>query len=134
MVTAQQIGQKVQEQTLGAVRQTQDAAVQVLTAWTEPARKVPGFAELTNGWPTASDTIDANFDFAQRLLDSQREFAGRLVAAATTSTSAPKAAPKLPAPKAVTSKPAPAAAKKPAPRKSTAAKKSAPARSSKTTK
>lgn len=38
MSKAQEIGQKVQGQTLDAVRNTQDAVVEAVTAWTETAR------------------------------------------------------------------------------------------------
>ena len=41
MSQAQEIGQKVQGQTLDAVRKTQDAVVEAVTAWTETADKIP---------------------------------------------------------------------------------------------
>jgi hypothetical protein len=94
MSNPQEIGQKVQDQTLDAVRKTQDALVEAVTAWTETANKVteqlpdfatgyefPGFAEFTKQFPTAAEIIDSNFDFAQQILNSQRDFAHRIVAA-----------------------------------------------------
>ena len=110
MSKAQEIGQKVQGQTLDAVRRTQDAVVEALAAWTERANKIPGYSSLLKQWPVATEVIDSNFDFAERLLSSQRDFAGRLVAATTPK----KLMPEKTAPKAVT-KTAPAAVTKTAP-------------------
>lgn len=94
MSNVQEINQKVQEQTMDVVRKTQDAAVDAVTAWTETANKVttqlpdfakgyeiPGLADVTKQLPTAAEVIDSNFDFAMQVLNSQREFAHRIVAA-----------------------------------------------------
>ncbi|WP_396909256.1 hypothetical protein [Mycolicibacterium sp.] len=94
MSTAEEIGQKVQEQALDTVRKTQDAVIEAVTAWTETANKltaqlpdfakeykVPEFADFTKQFPAAADVIDSNFDFAQRILNNQRDFAQRIVAA-----------------------------------------------------
>src|SRR3954471_15424413 len=91
MSKAQEIGQKVQGQTLNAVRNTQDAVVEAVTAWTETANKLPGYARFTKQFPAATEVIDSNFDFAQQILTSQRDFAGRIVAATTPKTARPKA-------------------------------------------
>ena len=118
MSKAQEINQKVQGQTLDAVRKTQDAVVEAVNAWTETANNIPGYARFTKQFPAATETIDSSFDFAQQILTSQRDFAGRIAAATApkaTGTSAPKA----------TKKTAPAATKKsPARKTATAAKKS----------
>jgi hypothetical protein len=123
MSTVQEIGQKVQGQTMDAVRKTQDAVVEAVTAWTETANKIPGYARFTKQFPAATEVIDSNFDFAQQILTSQRDFAGRIVAATTPKATTPKATKKA-APKAA-KKAAPVAAKESAARKTaTAAKKS----------
>ena len=96
MTNAQEISRKVQDQTLDAVRKTQDAVVETVTAWTETANKVaaqlpdfvkgyevPALADFTKQFPTAEEAIDAGFDFAQQLLTNQRDFAQRIVAATT---------------------------------------------------
>ena len=88
MSKAQEIGQKVQGQTLDAVRKTQDAVVEAVTAWTETADKIPGYARFTKQFPAATEVIDSNFDFAQQILTSQRDFAARIVAA--TAPNAPR--------------------------------------------
>ena len=90
MSKAQEIGQKDQGQTLHAVRKTQDAVVEAVTAWTETADKIPGYARFTKQFPAATEVIDSNFDFAQQILTSQRDFAGRIVAATTPKTARPK--------------------------------------------
>jgi hypothetical protein len=95
MSNAQEIGQKVQDQTLDAVRKTQDAVIEAVTAWTETANKFtaqlpdfakgykfPEFADFTKQFPTAAEVIDSNFDFAEQILANQRDFAQRIVAAA----------------------------------------------------
>jgi len=92
MTNPQEIGQKVQDQALDAVRKTQDAVVEAVTAWTEAANKLtaqlPDFvkgAEVPNfakQFPTAAEVIDSNFDFAEQILANQRDFAQRIVAAA----------------------------------------------------
>ena len=89
MSKAQEIGQKVQGQTLDAVRKTQDAVVEAVTAWTETANKIPGYARFTKQFPAATEVIDSNFDFAQQILTSQRDFAGRIVAATAPKAAAP---------------------------------------------
>jgi hypothetical protein len=94
MNDAQEIGQKVQDQTLDAVRKTQDAVVDAVTVWTETANKltvqlpdfangyeVPEFADFTKQFPSAAEVIDSNFDFAQQILANQRDFVQRIVAA-----------------------------------------------------
>ena len=124
MSKAQEIGQKVQGQTLDAVRKTQDAVVEAVTAWTETANKIPGYARFTNQWPAATEVIDSNFDFAQQILTSQRDFASRIVASTTPAIAPKTVAPKATAPKAAKNT-APAPAKKSAAQKrTTAAKKS----------
>lgn len=95
MSDAQDITQKIQDQTLDAVRKAQDATVEAVTAWTETANKVaaqlpdfaknyevPGLAEFTKQFPTVAEVIDSNFDFAQQILTIQRDFAHRVIAAA----------------------------------------------------
>lgn len=92
MSDPQEIGQKAQEQALDIVRKTQDAVIDAVTAWTETADKLtaqlpdfakelPEFADFTRQFPTASEIIESNFDFAQQVLTNQRDFAQRIIAA-----------------------------------------------------
>ena len=120
MSKAQEIGQKVQGQTLDAVRKTQDAVVEAVTAWTETANK----ALATQVHQAVPDCRRGHrFQFRLRPADPDQpaRLRTRIIAAITpkaaaeAKTSAPKAAKKT----------APAAAKKSAARKTvTAAKKS----------
>lgn len=95
MSNPQEIGQKAQGKALDTVRKTQDAVIEAVTAWTETANKLtaqlpdfargyelPEFADFTKQFPSASEVIDSNFDFAQQILTIQRDFAQRIVAAA----------------------------------------------------
>jgi hypothetical protein len=136
MSNPHEIGHKVQDQTLDAVRKTQDAVVEAVTTWTETANKAPTSDDfryhlprarmVTKQFPTVAEIIDSNFDFAQRVLSAQRDFAHRNIAATTPKGAEPPKA-KATAPKAVEA-PA-AAAKKSAPAKAgTAAKKASAAR------
>jgi hypothetical protein len=99
MGTPEEIGQKLQEQAMDAVRKTQDAVIEAVTAWTETADKLtaqlpeyakrykaPEFADFTKQFPNAADVIDSNFDFAQQILANQRDFAQRIVAATQPAT------------------------------------------------
>jgi hypothetical protein len=124
MSNPQEIGERVQDQTLDTVRKAQDAVVEAVTAWTETA-KAPASDDFTKQFPTVADVIDANFEFAQRILSNQRDFAHRFIEAMTPNSEAPKAKARAAAPKAVE---AATAAKKNAPARSTAAKKASPVR------
>ncbi len=91
MTTAQEFTENLQSQTLDAVVKAQDIVVETVTAWAESAQrvaaKVPdftegnpflGYADFAKQFPTASQVIDVNFDFAQQILTNQRDFAHRL--------------------------------------------------------
>jgi hypothetical protein len=126
MSNPQEIGQQVKDQTLDTVRNTQDAIVEAVTAWSENAITGPASHDFTKQFPTIAEVIDANYDFAQRILSNQRDFAHRIIAAATPKSDTPKTKAKTATPKAIT---AATAAKKNAPAKtSTAAKKASPVR------
>ena len=66
MSKAQEIGKKVSGPTLDADRRTQDAVVDAVTAWTETANKIPGYARLNKQFPAATEVIDSNLDFTGR--------------------------------------------------------------------
>jgi hypothetical protein len=74
-----------QDQFLDAVRQSQQAVVDAVAAWAKAVEDItpavpalPGLEEL----PKPEAVIDNAFDFAQKLLDAQREFARGVVSAA----------------------------------------------------
>ena len=77
--------QAAQEQTLKAIRQSQQAVVETVRSWANAVEKtipetpaVPFAQEL----PTPQELVKTSFAFAEQLLKAQREFAENLVAAA----------------------------------------------------
>ena len=94
MSNVQEISQKVQEQTLDVVREAQNATVDAVTTWAESVNKFAvAAARFRQGHRGSGSRRDhqavpgcrrrhrLHFDFAQQILDSQREFARRIVAA-----------------------------------------------------
>jgi hypothetical protein len=85
----QELTQKGQEQFLAAVRESQQAVVDAVGAWAQTvqgiasaAPPIPGADQL----PSAQTAIDNTFDLVEKLVESQREFAHNLVAAAAPTT------------------------------------------------
>ena len=80
MPTLTDASKTAQDQILSAVKQSQKAVVDAVAAWARAVEKavpnvpnlpaIPGSEEL----PGAEQLVDNAFDFAQRLLDSQRAF------------------------------------------------------------
>jgi hypothetical protein len=75
-----------QEQFLATVRKSQEAVVEAVAAWakavegmTPSTPSLPGFEQL----PRPQAVIESAFDFAQQLLDAQRDFAREVIAAAS---------------------------------------------------
>jgi hypothetical protein len=81
MPTLTDASKTAQEQILSAVKQSQKAVVDAVAAWAKAVEKaapsvpslpaIPGNTEL----PRPEQVVDTAFDFAQKLLDSQRAFA-----------------------------------------------------------
>jgi hypothetical protein len=87
--TATEFAEAAQEQTVSAIRQSQQFVVEAVRTWAETVEKaipavpaVPFAKEL----PTPQQLIDSSFSFAEQLLKVQREFAEQVVAAATPAT------------------------------------------------
>lgn len=83
--TMNEIARASQEQILSTVRQSQQAVVDAVAAWAKavegvvpPPPAIPGSEEL----PKPQAVVENAFDFAQKLLDAQREFARNVIAAA----------------------------------------------------
>ena len=84
--TVTELTRAVQEQTLAAVHQGQQAIVEGVRVWAAAAEStmpsapaVPFAAEL----PTPHELVASSFGFAQQLLDTQSEFVEGLLAAAS---------------------------------------------------
>ena len=89
MSTITELTQKSQEQFLDAVRESQQAIVDTVGAWSQTvqgfaatAPQVPGAENL----PSAEEVIDNTFDLVEKLVASQREFARNLIAATLPAT------------------------------------------------
>ena len=93
-----ELAQKGQEQYLAAVRESQQAIVGAVSAWSQTIQAyvpaVPPVPEL-DGLPSPEQSIDNTFDLVEKLIAGQREFARNLPAAASPAAPAkPAAAPK----------------------------------------
>ena len=78
--------QDLQEEFLKAIRMSQEALVEVVKTWVDtvktvapkvPATRVP----LADRLPKPEDVVTSAYDFAKKLLSSQRQFAEELVKA-----------------------------------------------------
>src|SRR5437867_12869802 len=86
MSTLNEATRSAQDQFLATVRQSQQAVVDAVAAWAQAVKEitpapppVPGGGEL----PKPREVIDNAFDFAQKLLDAQRDFAQNVINAAS---------------------------------------------------
>lgn len=76
--------QNAQEQTLKSIRQTQQAVVEAVRTWAVAVEKtVPETPALpfNEELPTPQEIVKTSFEFAEQLLQVQREFAESLVSA-----------------------------------------------------
>jgi 3-methyladenine DNA glycosylase AlkC len=76
---------RVQEQVLDALKRSQDATLQIVSAWGESvsklATKLPDMPKMPtiDSLPKPSEITDQFFDFAQKLMASQQEFVKKLI-------------------------------------------------------
>jgi hypothetical protein len=78
--------QAAQEQTLKAIRESQQAVVEVVRTWATAVEKaIPETPAVPfgNELPTPEQIVKTSFGFAEQLLKAQRDFAENLLAAAT---------------------------------------------------
>jgi len=103
-----ELAQNGQEQFLAAVRETQQAIVDSVSAWSQTMQAytsaVPAVPE-PNRLPAGEQLIDDTFDLAEKMVAGQREFARNLLTAvaparpaATPTTAAKPQGPKQPKP------------------------------------
>lgn len=83
--TLNEVARASQEQILATVRQSQEAVVEAVAAWAKAVEglvpsipPMPGAEEL----PKPQAVVENAFDFAQKLLDAQRDFSRKLLSAA----------------------------------------------------
>jgi hypothetical protein len=77
----------IQEPFLDAMRQSQQAVLNAFESWTKTVQST--FGQATPGSPVTgtvdpSEVVDSVFDFAEKLLESQRQFAKNLMAASVS--------------------------------------------------
>ena len=77
---------KAQEQVLDAIKQSQEATLQFVQAWSEGVTKLtsslpelPKLPEVT-ALPKPDELSDQFFGFAQKLMTAQQEFVKKLIA------------------------------------------------------
>jgi hypothetical protein len=97
MSTNPDVPQVTPEQILESIRESQQLVVESVKAWREAAERVVASAQPAQPAPESPEPdalIDSSFDFAEQLLQSQREFAHELVKASMGSPkpSRPRAA------------------------------------------
>jgi hypothetical protein len=79
------IGKDVQEQVLATIRKSQEAVIDAITAWAETVKsitpEVPALPEFVDKLPKTEELVSNAYDFAEKLLAGQRQFAEKVVAA-----------------------------------------------------
>jgi len=98
--TPTNFAQNAQEQTLKSIRQSQQTVIEAVRTWATAVEKTvpetPALPALpfTDELPTPKEIVKTSFEFAEQLLQTQREFAEGLVAATASvfepATPAPK--------------------------------------------
>jgi len=77
----------MQEQVLAALKQSQDAVVKAVETWSDAVAKVPRpnveVPAFAKDLPKPEEILESTFDFAQKVLDAQREFARNVLRAAS---------------------------------------------------
>ena len=90
-----ELAKKGQEQFLDAVKQSQQAIVDSVSAWSQTVQTytstVPPTPELGE-LPSAEQIVDNTFDLVEKLVAGQREFARSLLAATAPARQTPTAA------------------------------------------
>ena len=78
-----------QQQYLDAIREGQEAFANAIRAWSETTQRMFGDAApaAAGQMPDPEQVIDTVFGFAEQMLAAQRDFAKRLVGAASSAAS-----------------------------------------------
>jgi hypothetical protein len=131
-----ELAKKGQEQFLASVRESQQAIVESVGAWSQTVQaytQTAPTAPQIDRLPSPEQVIDSTFDLAEELIAGQREFAHNLLEASAPARQAPTSATTSatnPAANSTTNAVKSSAPRKSAPRKS-APRKSAPRKSAK---
>jgi hypothetical protein len=84
--TTTESARTAQEHIVEGIRQSQNAFVKAVEAWAETVSRAPQVPSLEDV-PKPEEIVESTFDFAQQLLDAQREFARNVLRAASAATS-----------------------------------------------
>jgi hypothetical protein len=82
MTTITDAARVSQEQFLATVRQGQQAVVDAVGTWAKAVEGIVPAVPASEHLPKPEAVVETAFDFAQKLLDAQREFARSVIAAA----------------------------------------------------
>ena len=85
MATATEVISSVEDQVLEAVKQGQEAIVKAVRTWADASKSlIPDLPPLpfADQLPNTSELVENAFAFVDKILASQREFAGELLEAA----------------------------------------------------
>ena len=85
MASASEMITALEDQVLETVRQTQDAVVKAVQTWADASKSlIPDLPPVpfADQLPNTADMVESAFNFADRLLTSQRQFAAAILDAA----------------------------------------------------
>jgi hypothetical protein len=86
MSSITEVTKNSQEQFLAAVKQSQKAVVDAVAAWAKVVETaipaVPAGPKGLPGLPKPQEVVETSFDYADKLLKAQRDFAKELISAA----------------------------------------------------
>lgn len=98
MTDTRELGRKASDQILETIRQGQDATVEAVKTWAETVQRftpnlpIPApVTDVAERFRKPADLVEDAFDFAEKALASQREFANKVFAAAAPADKAPAA-------------------------------------------
>src|SRR5215218_1035873 len=87
----QEVTRRTQEQFIDAVRESQQAVVDAVSAWSQAVQSFTSATPplpVSEQIPNADSVIDDTFDLVEKLVEGQREFAHKLLAAAAPAADA----------------------------------------------
>jgi hypothetical protein len=95
MTTPIDATRSAQDQFFVTVRQSQQAVVDAVAAWASAAKEITPSVPVptSDDLPKPGEVIDNAFDFAQKLLDAQRDFAHNVISAASPVLDKPASSP-----------------------------------------
>jgi hypothetical protein len=70
-----------QDEFVSAVRQNQQAILDSVSAWAKAVNEISPAGPSLEGFPAPETVVDNAFDFAQKLLEAQHDFARGMIAA-----------------------------------------------------